>query len=85
MGNVIAMPVSGLLCRYGFDGGWGSVFYVIGKYEQLAFNLLFAQYCFNRLIILVLFAVIVYGSHASTPTNSSDKYIMACNHFLKLN
>lgn len=30
IGNVIAMPVSGLLCQHGFDEGWGSVFYVTG-------------------------------------------------------
>ena len=30
VGNVITLPLSGILCEYGFDDGWGSIFYVFG-------------------------------------------------------
>lgn len=29
-GNIVALPLGGLLCVYGFDGGWPSIFYVFG-------------------------------------------------------
>ena len=31
IGYLLTMPVSGLLTKYGFDGGWASVFYCFGK------------------------------------------------------
>lgn len=31
VGTILTMPLTGLLTKYGFDGGWASVFYVFGK------------------------------------------------------
>jgi len=30
VGTVVTMPLTGLLTKYGFDGGWASVFYCFG-------------------------------------------------------
>jgi len=30
LGNVVALPLGGYLCVHGFDGGWPSLFYVLG-------------------------------------------------------
>ncbi|XP_029650321.1 uncharacterized transporter slc-17.2-like [Octopus sinensis] len=30
LGNVVGLSISGYLCAYGFDNGWGSIFYVFG-------------------------------------------------------
>ncbi|XP_046332461.1 uncharacterized transporter slc-17.2-like [Haliotis rufescens] len=30
IGNIFTFSASGLLCEYGFDNGWGSIFYIIG-------------------------------------------------------
>ncbi|KAL5022181.1 hypothetical protein ScPMuIL_001336 [Solemya velum] len=37
IGNVLTFPLAALLCEYGFDGGWPSVFYVFGSLGVLWF------------------------------------------------
>ncbi|RUS90910.1 hypothetical protein EGW08_001307 [Elysia chlorotica] len=37
IGNVVTFPVASYLCEYGFDGGWPSVFYVLGSFGVLWF------------------------------------------------
>ncbi|KAJ9582423.1 hypothetical protein L9F63_003221 [Diploptera punctata] len=32
IGNIIIYPLSGVLCQYGFDGGWSSIFYITGMF-----------------------------------------------------
>ncbi|XP_057305939.1 sialin-like [Hydractinia symbiolongicarpus] len=37
VGTILTMPLTGLLTKYGFDGGWASVFYVFGAVGLLWF------------------------------------------------
>uniref|UniRef100_A0A914HKG5 Major facilitator superfamily (MFS) profile domain-containing protein n=1 Tax=Globodera rostochiensis TaxID=31243 RepID=A0A914HKG5_GLORO len=41
IGNVLVMPLSGILCRHGFDGGWPSIFYMLSA-AGLCWSLLWA-------------------------------------------
>ncbi|KAJ1524954.1 hypothetical protein ONE63_009810 [Megalurothrips usitatus] len=45
LGTVISLPLSGLLSRYGFAGGWPSIFYVFGAVGALwSLGFLFTVY-----------------------------------------
>lgn len=35
VGTIISFPLSGVLCQYGFDGGWPSIFYIFGNWVIL--------------------------------------------------
>jgi len=37
VGTILSMPLSGIMSRYGFDGGWASVFYCFGAIGLLWF------------------------------------------------
>lgn len=41
VGNIIALPLGGFLCAYGFDGGWASIFYLFGAFG-VVWSLVFA-------------------------------------------
>ena len=35
IGAIVSFILSGVLCEYGFDGGWPSVFYIFGKGSEV--------------------------------------------------
>ena len=39
IGNVMTFPLAGLLCEYGFDGGWPSIFYILGESSTFLFHI----------------------------------------------
>lgn len=62
VGNIIAIPVTGLLAKYGFDGGWPSVFYFFG---------------FLGILWYILWAFIIYDTPSTHPgiTSRERNYI----------
>ncbi|KAL9982328.1 hypothetical protein ACROYT_G004357 [Oculina patagonica] len=58
IGYLLTMPVSGLLTKYGFDGGWASVFYCFGVFG---------------IVWYVVWVMVVYESPALHPTISNEE------------
>lgn len=63
VGTILTMPLTGLLTKYGFDGGWASVFYVFGAVGLLWF---------------FVWCLVIHPSPESHPTisNVEKTYIM---------
>ncbi|XP_074614068.1 vesicular glutamate transporter 3-like isoform X2 [Acropora palmata] len=57
-GNIVAIPLTGVLSKYGFDGGWPSVFYCIG---------------ISGVVWYCAWELIVHDSPSSHPTISSEE------------
>ena len=71
VGTILSMPLSGVMSKYGFDGGWASVFYCFGKRPVLVrtlsfsplyglnFNENYLNICaFNKLLLIGLLGAI---------------------------
>ncbi|XP_076438728.1 sialin-like [Babylonia areolata] len=46
VGNVVTFPLAGFLCKYGFAGGWPSIFYILGVLS-LGWLALWVIFCSN--------------------------------------
>lgn len=62
VGNAVTLPIVGLLCKYGFAGGWPSIFYLSGIFG--------IAWC-------ILWAAMVYDTPQDHPriSNAEKKYI----------
>ena len=49
VGTVVTMPLTGLLTKYGFDGGWASVFYCFGMCYLFTFH----KYIFLHILVII--------------------------------
>nr|AKN21528.1 slc17a-5 [Schmidtea mediterranea] len=58
VGNALTLPIAGLLCEYGFAGGWPSIFYTSGLFGIL--------WC-------ILWAFLIYDTPSDHPTISDGE------------
>jgi len=55
IGSIVTMPISGLLTKYDFDGGWPAVFYSFGKSNTLQKNFCFHAFKITSIYFRVAF------------------------------
>ncbi|XP_066916551.1 sialin-like [Clytia hemisphaerica] len=65
VGTVVTMPLTGLLTKYGFDGGWASVFYCFGLFG---------------IVWYILWFLVVHSTPATHPTISKKERQYIENH-----
>ncbi|XP_029650320.1 uncharacterized transporter slc-17.2-like [Octopus sinensis] len=58
LGSVVGLSISGFLCDYGFDNGWGSIFYVFGG---------------SSLVFSTVWFYVAYDNPDSHPTISEEE------------
>ena len=51
-GNIVALSLGGILCLHGMDGGWPSIFYLFGLFENFKLFLCYLNKKKKYLILL---------------------------------
>ncbi len=54
VGNIIALPLGGFLCVYGFDGGWPTIFYIFGiQFKIQLYQVVFDNSSTIQLLLII--------------------------------
>ena len=77
MGSVVALPLCGLLCKYGFDDGWASIFYVIGN-VVIEFPLSLQKLFLKNLLIAITEDIYCFTADALTCYAFSQFEVWTC-------